>query len=109
MKIIRRRFSALVKGAVDSQDIHVKLICTTMINALDKFCSRPHTAIAASIIHAADLETLWYLRSGLFHAISCCTDQVKAGSVLDEITLLFEGHLAVANSTRIGSGFRGVK
>jgi hypothetical protein len=108
MNIIRRRFNALFKGANDIQDIQTECIRKAMLNALDKCCFEPHAALATSIIYAADLEALWYLRSNLFHAISSCCDQVKAGSVVSEITLLFKGHLALANSTQIRSGFNGV-
>jgi hypothetical protein len=105
MNIIRRTFKALVKGSTDIQDTQTECIRKAMLNALDKYCFKPHVAVATSIIHAADLETLWYLRSNLFHAISSCCDQVKAGSVVSEITLLFKGHLTLANSTRTGSEF----
>jgi hypothetical protein len=88
-------------GAADQQGPQIELVRNAMLNALDKNCFKPHAAIARSINYAADLESLWYLRSDLFHAISSCCDQLKAGSVISEITSLFKGHLALANFTRI--------
>ena len=101
MKNIRSRFKAFISRASDNEDLQTERIREAMLSALDKNCFKPHEAIARSISYATDLETLWYLRSDLFHAISSCCDQLKAVSVMSEITLLFKGHLALANSTRI--------
>ena len=101
MKSIRRRIKAFLYGEDDDHNLQIEHIRNAMLNALDKNCFKPHAAIARSINYAADLESLWYLRSDLFHAISSCCDQIKAGSVMSEITMLFKGYLALANCTRL--------
>jgi hypothetical protein len=71
-----------------------------MLNALDEHCVIQHESVDRSILFAKDLETLWYLRPDLLHAIASCRHESSATAVIGDITMMFKGHLALANSSR---------
>jgi hypothetical protein len=92
-------FSALSRSSnVDKQQ--TERIKAAMLNSLDGIGKQAYDSVKKSIERAIDIETLWYLRPDLFHAISQSHDQSSATTALTKITTMFVGHLPIANSTR---------
>ena len=75
-------------------------IRVAMLDAMDAYCNEAHVHADRLILFATDLEALWYLRSDLMHAIASCQNEMIATRVIQDITALFKGHLALAESSR---------
>ena len=100
---IKNSFWGFLSRTADASTVQIERIRLAMLNALDTHCNNTHTAVDGAIRFAGDIETLWYLRPDLLQAIASCRDQHTANGILRDITTLFKGHFAMANTSRFGS------
>jgi hypothetical protein len=98
----RSSFWGVFGGASNAEALQVERIRMAMLKALDHDCVHGHASVDKSIMFAKDLETLWYLRPDLLQAIASCRDQNSANTIVRDITQMFKGHLALADSSRFG-------
>jgi hypothetical protein len=52
--------------------------------------------VQAKVLHAQDMQALWYLRSDLMHLLCDRCGEASASAILDRITEMFRGHLPTA-------------
>jgi hypothetical protein len=73
-------------------------IRTAMLDCIDQYLQtqdqRP--PLCAKVMHAYDVQTLWYLRSEVMHLLSGYCGETLAAGHLSQITQLFAGHLPSA-------------
>jgi hypothetical protein len=102
---IKNSFWGFITRSPEAGTLQVERIRITMLDALDTHCAdaHAHMAVDQSIRFATDIEALWYLRPDLLRAIASCRDQHTATIAVRDVTMMFKGHLAVANSSRVGS------
>lgn len=100
---IKKSFWGFLSKPADASTVHIERIRLAMLNALDAHCDNTHAAVDGAIRFAGDIEALWYLRPDLLQAIASCRDQHTANGILGDITALFKGHFAVANTSRFGA------
>ena len=86
-----------------SEKTQLQRIREEMLRAFTTHCEdESNLELEGSLRFARDLETLWYLRPDLLHAIASSRDQNTANLILRDITTLFKGHLPVAKSSQFG-------
>jgi hypothetical protein len=96
-------FWGFLSKSPDAGTVRLERIRAEMLKAMDSHCDDDHhLALEGPLRFAGDLETLWYLRLDLMQAIASSRDQTKANLILRGITLLFKGHLGLANSSQFG-------
>ena len=97
---IRNSIFGFFNRSSDTDSLQIERIRFAMLNALDEHCVVQHESVDRSILFAKDMEALWYLRPDLLHAISSCRHQSSATAVIGDITRMFKGHFALADSSR---------
>jgi hypothetical protein len=98
----KNSFWGFINRPSDTNVLQIERIRIAMLNALDVHCADAHSSLDSSIRFASDLEALWYLRPDLLSAIASCRDQGAATKVLQDISMLFRGHLPQADLSRFG-------
>jgi hypothetical protein len=88
----------LLNRSSNTETIQVERIRVAMLNAMDAYCGDAHLEIDGPLQFARDIETLWYLRPDLLQAIASSSDQHTATLIIRDITMMFKGHYAAANS-----------
>ena len=100
MRLKNSFWALLGRSGVQPTPAVMENIRTAMLDALDRECLEPHVDLDAKISNAQDVETLWYLRSDLLHAIASCRDEGVARTALLRISNLFVGHHPAASAPR---------
>jgi hypothetical protein len=72
-------------------DDAVKCIRTAMLDAMVLHCPDSHEDLRRRIDFTPDIQSLWYVRPDLMHAISACQGETTARQVLAAIAPLFQG------------------
>ena len=100
MSRIRTSIMGLLREPDDgAQDVALlEHIRDEMRDCLEQFSldQAAHAGLWRRLHNAADMQTLWYLRSDLMHHLSHVCGETQARTVLNNITALFRGHLPAA-------------
>lgn len=75
------------------RSVQVERVRKTMLDSLGSHGCSVYPRIERRILLAADLQSLWYLRSDLMAALSTLEDEFTARQQLHQITSMFEGLL----------------
>jgi len=67
---------------------------------LDHLDDRLHMSVQSRLIHAVDLQDLWYLRGDVMAAIASVSGESVARRKLSHISDMFKGHLPKGLSSR---------
>lgn len=87
---------SLLGGQLAEQErslAQIEVIRQTMLDRLGDGSDSAFSQIERRILLAADLQSLWYLRSDLMVALSSLQGEFRARRSLEEITGMFEGLL----------------
>jgi hypothetical protein len=98
---LRNSFWAMLgRNISEPPDAVVERVRQAMLIAVDTHCLASAYAIEDKISYARDINSLWYLRSDLMHAIASAQGEAAAAECVAAITTLFAGYQPGGNRPR---------
>jgi hypothetical protein len=102
MRLRNSFWTMLGRNVSEPPDAVVERVRQAMLFAVDTHCLASGYAMENKISYAPDINSLWYLRSDLMHAIASDQGEAIAAECVAAITTLFAGYQPGGNFSRQG-------